>query len=100
MKIDNKNINTIKRLSKKYKVKTLSAFGSIVKGDLNSESDIDFVVDFEEDDPFKYTDLYFEFKDKLETLLKRKIDLIELRGIKNQFFRKELKETQVPIYGQ
>jgi len=58
------------------------------------------VVDFEETDPFKYTDLYFQFKENLEKLFQRQIDLIEERGIKNQFFRKELDSTKILIYGQ
>lgn len=78
-------------------MKTLSVFGSVVQGNFNSESDIDFAVGFNEDDPFKYSDLYFELKEKL---LNRKIDLIELREIKNRFFKKELDETKVLIYGQ
>lgn len=100
MKISEGNINRIKKLCKKYKVKTLSAFGSVTRDDFENDSDIDFVVDFEENDPFKYTDLYFQLKEKLEKLLKRQIDLIEERGIKNQFFRKELDTTKILIYGQ
>lgn len=63
------------------------------------DSDIDFVVDFDEKDPIKYTDLYFQLKDRLEQILKRQIDLIEERGIKNSFFRKEIEESKVVIYG-
>ena len=100
MEIDKKNIALIKALCVKYSVKTLSVFGSVVHGNFNSESDIDFLVDFNENDPFKYSDLYFGLKEKLEGLLNRKIDLIEHRGIKNTFFKKELEETKVLIYGQ
>ncbi|MDT0644943.1 nucleotidyltransferase domain-containing protein [Zunongwangia sp. F363] len=100
MKINDKNINRIKKLCKQYKVRTFSAFGSVTREDFRSDSDIDFVVDFEENDPFKYTDLYFQLKENLEKLLKRQIDLIEERGIKNQYFRKELENTKILIYGQ
>ncbi len=99
MKISNKNINLIKKLCKQYKVKTFAAFGSVTRDDFEDDSDIDFVVDFDEIDPFKYTDLYFQLKEKLEQLLKRQIDLVEERGIKNQFFRKELDSTKIQIYG-
>lgn len=99
MNIDNNKISAVKKLCKKYKVKSLSIFGSAVKGDFTEESDIDFAIDFNENDPTKYTDLYFEFKDSLEHLFKREIDLVELRGIKNSFFKKELEETKVMIYG-
>lgn len=100
MKISNKNINLIKKLCEQYKVKSFAAFGSVTRDDFEDESDIDFVVDFNENDPFKYADLYFQLKDKLEHLLKRQIDLVEERAIKNQFFRKELDSTKIQIYGQ
>ncbi|WP_335966331.1 nucleotidyltransferase domain-containing protein [Galbibacter sp. PAP.153] len=100
MKISKKNIESIKKLCKEYRVKTFFAFGSVTREDFNEDSDIDFVVDFEENDPFKYTDLYFQLKEKLEELLKRQIDLVEDRAIQNKFFRKELDETKTLIYGQ
>ena len=81
MEISKKNIDRIKQLCKQYKVKTFSAFGSVTRDDLKDDSDLDFVVD-------------------LEKLLQRRIDLIEERGIKNQFFKKELDSTKIPIYGQ
>ena len=90
----------IKNLCEQYRVKSFSAFGSVTRNDFRDDSDIDFVVDFEETDPFKYTDLYFQLKNKLEHILQRQIDLIEERGIKNQVFRKELDRTKILIYGQ
>lgn len=89
----------IRKLCKLNKVKSLFAFGSILREDFNHKSDIDLLVDFEEDDPFKYTDLYFNFKKKLEDLFKRQIDLIEDRAINNRFFRQELENTKIKIYG-
>jgi predicted nucleotidyltransferase len=88
----------IESVCKINKVKSLFAFGSVTRTDFNDASDIDLVVDFEEKDPFKYTDLYFNLKSNLEDLLKRQIDLIEERGIKNRFFRQELDATKVKIY--
>ena len=99
MKISEKNIERIKQLCEQYKVKNFSVFGSVLTDNFSSESDIDFVVDFEENDPLEYTDLSFQLKDKLEHLLKRQIDLIEERGIKNSFFRKEIDESKVVLYG-
>lgn len=100
MEISDKNIYRIKKLCRQYKVKTFFAFGSVTRDDLRSDSDIDFVFDFEETDPFKYTDLYFQLKESLEHLLHRHVDLLEEKGIKNQFFRKELDRTKIMIYGQ
>jgi uncharacterized protein len=99
MKISENNIARIKELCKEHRVKNFSVFGSVLTDNFSSNSDIDFVVDFDENDPIKYTDLYFQLKDKLEQILKRQIDLIEERGIKNSFFRKESDKSKVMIYG-
>ena len=89
----------IQSICESNQVKSLFAFGSVLRHDFNEQSDIDLVVDFEEKDPLKYTDLYFNFKNSLEKLLKRQIDLLEERGIKNRFFKQELDATKVRIYG-
>ncbi len=60
---------------------------------------MDFVVDIDEKDPFKYTDIYFNLKSKLEEILQHQVDLLEERAIKNIFFRQELERTKVKIYG-
>jgi len=99
MNISDENIKQIRQLCKECRVKNFSVFGSVLTDNFSSESDIDFVVDFDEKDPFKYTDLYFQLKEKLEQILKRQVDLIEERGIKNQFFKKEIDDSKVVIYG-
>ena len=99
MKIEEPKINQIRELCEENRVKTLYAFGSVTREDFNEQSDIDLVVDFEEKDPFKYTDLYFNLKTKLEELLKRHIDLLEERAIRNPIFRQQLENTRVKIYG-
>lgn len=98
MKLSSKNIALLKKICEEYSVKTLAVFGSALRDDFNEKSDIDFVVDFKENDPFKYTDLYFALKIRLEQLFDRPIDLIEERGIKNKFFRSELENTKQLIY--
>jgi len=99
MKISENNLQKIQQLCKELIVKNFSVFGSVLTDKFSSDSDIDFVVNFEENDPIKYTDLYFQLKDKLEQILKRQIDLIEERGIKNSYFRKAIEESKVIIYG-
>ena len=99
MTIQELQTQEINQLCKTNKVKSLFAFGSITREDFNENSDIDLVVDFEEDDPFKYTDLYFSLKNKLEDLFNRQVDLLEERAIKNKFFRQQIDSTKVKIYG-
>ena len=99
MKIEDIKLKEIQELCKANKVKSLFAFGSVTREDFNQNSDIDLVVDIDEKDPFKYSDLYFMLKSKFEDILKRPIDLLEVRAIKNKFFRQELENTKVLIYG-
>ena len=99
MKIEQLKIDEIQELCKINKVKTLFAFGSVTRDDFNDTSDIDLVVDIDEKDPFKYTDIYFNLKSKLEDIFKRQVDLLEERAIKNRLFRRELDNTKVKIYG-
>ena len=99
MQITEPNIKLIQLLCEQHKVKSLYAFGSVTRIDFNDLSDIDMVVDFEEKDPYRYTDLYFNLKYKLEDLLKRQIDLIEERAIKNRIFKQQLDISKVKIYG-
>jgi hypothetical protein len=99
MNIEGQQIIQIKELCKNNKVKSLFAFGSVIRDDYNESSDIDLVVDFDENDPFKYTDLYFDLKFKLEEILKKQVDLLEERAIRNKFFKQELEKTKVKIYG-
>lgn len=100
MKISENHLKQITGFCQESKVKSFAAFGSVVRDDFNENSDIDFVVDFEEKDPIRYTDLYFQLKENLEKLLKKPVDLIEERGVKNPYFRKEVNKTKVLIYGQ
>ena len=100
MKIEELKGKELETLCKKNKVKSLFVFGSVTREDFNENSDIDLVVDFDESDPFKYTDLYFNLKNKLENLFKRQVDLIEERAIKNRFFKKELDNTKIKLYGR
>ncbi|MRX47931.1 nucleotidyltransferase family protein [Pedobacter puniceum] len=99
MNIEKSKLKQIRELCKANKVKSLFAFGSVIRDDYNESSDIDLVVDFDEQDPFKYTDLYFNLKTKIEEILTKQIDLLEERGIKNHIFKQELESTKVKIYG-
>ena len=99
MKIEESKIKQIEELCKTNTVKSLFAFGSVTRDDFNENSDVDLIVDFNEKDPFKYADLYFSLKSKLEEILKRQVDLLEERAIRNKIFRQQLENTKIKIYG-
>lgn len=63
---------------KGYSVRRIGVFGSVVRGEANSESDIDVLVEFSE----KTFDNYFGLKFFLEDLFGRKVDLVIAENIK------------------
>lgn len=90
----------ILRLCKQHKVKTLYAFGSVLTDKFNSESDVDFVVDFSNVSLEEYADNYFELKFSLQDTLQRDIDLLEEKAIKNPYFKQVFRQQKRLIYGQ
>lgn len=90
----------IKKLCEHHKVKSLYAFGSILTDRFNSESDIDLIVDFSNIEVEDYADNYFDFKFSLQDILKRPIDLLEEKAIKNPYFKQTVNQQRQLIYGQ
>ena len=88
------------KLYKTHKVKSLYAFGSVLSDNFNKESDIDLIVDPSNIDVEDYADNYFDFKFALEELLKRPVDLLEEKAIKNPYFRQSVNEQRKLVYGQ
>ena len=89
----------IKKLCALYNVKTLYAFGSVVSDQLTDRSDVDFIVDFDAIDIKNYADNYFDFKFSLQDILKRPIDLIEEKAIRNPYFKQAVNKQRKLVYG-
>ncbi|ASB50291.1 hypothetical protein CDL62_15780 [Alkalitalea saponilacus] len=100
MNILNQHIDQIKRLCELNKVSMLFAFGSVTTDRFNTDSDIDFIVEIDDNDPISYSDKYFNLKFQLEEILKRQIDLLEQKAIRNRFLKSEIDRTKVQIYGK
>jgi predicted nucleotidyltransferase len=99
MNLIERDIVVIRDLCLKHKVSKLFAFGSVLTDRFRSESDIDFVVDFQDIDLYEYADNYFDLKYSLEKLLQRKVDLLEDKAISNPYFRQSIDSSKKLIYG-
>ncbi|HEX3009869.1 MAG TPA: nucleotidyltransferase domain-containing protein [Bacteroidales bacterium] len=99
MNIIDKNIDTIRNLCNQHKVSRLFVFGSILTDNFRKSSDIDFLVDFSGVDLYDYADNYFDLKKALENLLKREIDLLEDKSVKNPYLRQSIDSSKKLIYG-
>ena len=93
------NLEKIKLLCAKHKVKKLFVFGSVLTHSFQEKSDIDFIVDFDSIALEKYADNYFDLKEAFEKLFHRPIDLLEEKGIRNPYFKAEVERQRQLIYG-
>ncbi len=84
---------------RKWRVRELSLFGSVLRDDFGPESDVDVLVSFDEDAPWSQWDL-IAMRDELVELFGRPVDLVEQEGLRNPFRRRRILETREVIYGE
>ena len=80
----------LRDLCRRFHVRRLDVFGSAARGDFDpARSDLDFLVEFAaaEDDLTRF----FDFKEALETLLARRVDLVDRKAIETSqnYIRKQ-----------
>ena len=86
-------------ICKEHFVKSLSVFGSATQQRFNDASDIDLLVTFNGDlELLEYANNYFSLKDKLEKVLKRKVDLVSEKTLKNPYLIQEINKSRVSLY--
>jgi predicted nucleotidyltransferase len=94
-----KNIHKINELCRKYKVKQLYLFGSARTPQFNRESDVDFLISFNDVPLLDYADNFFDLQESLEELFNRKVDLVVEKSITNPYFKNIVERTKALIYG-
>lgn len=88
----------IQHLMRKYGVQRAYAFGSVVKGNLREDSDVDFIIHFPEDmDYVSYADNYFALAHSLEDLLKTNVDLVMEKTLRNPYLLQNINSHKVQL---
>lgn len=91
----------IEALCRLYGVRRLAAFGSVLRKDFDAtSSDIDLVVEFRSDVGGSAAHQYFDFKDAVEQLLGRAVDLVELDAMPDSRLKRIIERTQVTVYAE
>lgn len=101
MKLIELNLQRIIDLCRKHRVRSLAVFGSILTDRFCDSSDVDLLVNFDTTDHEKwdYVTNYFDFRDALESLFGRKVDLVVEKALKNKYFIQNVNRTKQLIYG-
>jgi predicted nucleotidyltransferase len=90
----------LRELCRRFHVRRLDVFGSAARGDFDTaRSDVDFLVEFAaQDDDFAR---FLDFKQALEALLARRVDLVDRKAIeasRNYIRKRHILTGAEPIY--
>lgn len=90
----------IAALCRRFGVRRLDVFGSAARerGFDPSRSDLDFLVEFESQEPADAYRSYFGLKEAMERLLGRPVDLVTESAIRNPYLRASVEEGRKLLY--
>ena len=74
-------------------------FGSALTANFTNESDIDFIVKFKSIALSEYFENYLNFKENLESLYGRGVDLLEEQTLKNPILINAINRSKELVYG-
>ena len=88
------NGEALAQVCRRYGIKELSLFGSVARGDMGPDSDIDIMVEFQPDTRIGM--IKFELlAEELTRLAGRKVDLVSKRGLKPWVRSEVIKDLRV-----
>ena len=82
---------------RRWKITELSLFGSVLREDFRPDSDIDVLVTFAPEARWSLLDLP-RMQDELSAILGRSADLVDIKGLRNPFRRREILATKAVLY--
>ena len=86
-------------LCSRFGVQSLEVFGSAADGAFDqAHSDIDFLVEFRQDDAGGLFHRYFGLQEALEQLFARKVDLVTASALKNPYFIAAVNKSRQTVY--
>ncbi len=99
MDLITRNIENINRICKEHQVEQLFIFGSVKTDKFNDNSDIDILIQFSHlIDQAEYFENYMDFKEQMESVFNREIDIVENQAVRNPIFRKVLDREKILVY--
>ncbi len=84
-------------LCRRYHVRELALFGSVLRDDFREDSDIDILVEFEPGARIGFIALQ-DFQEDLAKLFGRPVDVVTKKGL-NRFLREPVLDSARVVYG-
>ena len=91
--------DAIAALCRRYGVRRLELFGSALREDFDTDkSDVDVIVEFDQETSGSGLRRYFDLKAHLESLFERPVDVVELGAMEDTRLKRIIQRTKVPLY--
>jgi len=90
-------MSMVDNFCRRWKIREFSIFGSALREDFSSRSDVDVLLSFLENAQWGLFEL-LDMKDELKKIFGREVDIVEKEGIRNPFRRREILRTRKVIY--
>jgi uncharacterized protein len=90
----------IAEICRRFHVSRLDVFGSAARGsDFDpARSDVDLLVTYESSTARPTLEEYFEFREQLETLFGRSVDLVTAGAVRNPYVRADIERSRELVY--
>jgi predicted nucleotidyltransferase len=85
---------------RRWKIKELALFGSVLREDFRPDSDVDVLVTFEQDTRWSLLDMV-DMEEELTEILGRKVDLVERQAVErseNYLRRRHILKSLEQVY--
>ncbi|MBC7705250.1 MAG: nucleotidyltransferase domain-containing protein [Rhodoferax sp.] len=93
------NLPEVATLCSRFGVQSLEVFGSAADGSFDpTRSDIDFLVEFSQDDRGSLFHRYFGLQESLGKLFGRQVDLVTASALSNPYFIAAVNKSRQTIY--
>ncbi|MEX0715786.1 MAG: nucleotidyltransferase domain-containing protein [Planctomycetaceae bacterium] len=93
-------MESVEAFCRKWKIRELSLFGSVLRDDFGPESDVDVLVTFDSDATWTLWNV-IEAEQELGEMLGREVDLVQRESVEqseNWIRRRQIFETATPVY--
>lgn len=88
----------IEQLCIENKVGKLYLFGSALKPNYSKDSDVDLILEMDEENPILKGEMLMKTWTELENIFNRKVDLLTSKNVKKPILKKSIEENIQLIY--
>lgn len=91
-------LDQIEAACREFAVRQLHVFGSVATGQANEQSDVDLLVEFEREGTHGAFEQFTSFKERMEVILNRPVDLITGKRFRNPYFQQAVENEKKLVY--